>query len=155
MLFILCYLLLNALQLPWRTNCIALCPDMEQMILKWETQLSGFTDKFRKDHRDQYAYADVLRCSQLKPMQFFEIGLGCDSTFTAEEPKAWRSILPNAYLNYLEYDRNCTSRFPDSTRNVNGKVFFGDQGDVKVLDTVIDGLRGGVDIVIDDGSHLS
>ena len=139
----------------WHTqcSCSALCPDLEQ----WTALLSSqkdVTDKFDFGHMYQHGYADIFRCTRFKKMDMLEIGLGCDGFFVGEGPKAWRYIIPNTTLNYIEYDKNCTIKYPTAMRNVNGKFFFGDQSDLVFLDEVVRSLQG-VDVLIDDGSHQS
>jgi len=73
-----------------------------------------------------------------------EIGLQNDYSI-----KMWEEFFPNAQIYGIDIDPAC-KKFEGGRR----KVFIGDQGDKKFLDNFLTDIGGGLDVVIDDGSHI-
>ena len=72
-----------------------------------------------------------------------EIGLQTDRSI-----RMWEEFFPNATIYGIDVDPGCR-RFESARR----KIFIGDQSDRGFLRWVADEAGGGLDIVIDDGSH--
>lgn len=73
-----------------------------------------------------------------------EIGLQNDFSI-----KMWEEFFPNATIYGIDIDPNC-KKFEGDRR----QVFIGDQSDKTFLNNFVDEIGGGLDIVIDDGSHI-
>jgi hypothetical protein len=73
-----------------------------------------------------------------------EIGLQNDASI-----RMWEEFFPNAEIFGIDIDPRCEEFSGDRRR-----VFIGDQSDRKFLGHFLDEVGGGLDIVIDDGSHL-
>ncbi len=73
-----------------------------------------------------------------------EIGLQNDYSM-----KMWEAFFPNAEIYGLDIDPNC-KKFEGDRRH----VYIGDQGDRKFLKGFLNDIGGGLDVVIDDGSHI-
>jgi hypothetical protein len=80
-----------------------------------------------------------------EPVRLLELGVSAGGSLDI-----WRKYFgPSARIVGIDIDPACASRV--SAENT---VIIGDQSDPGVLAAAIDKLGGGVDIVIDDGSHL-
>jgi 23S rRNA U2552 (ribose-2'-O)-methylase RlmE/FtsJ len=87
---------------------------------------------------------DRLR-QQEAPLRILELGVSRGGSL-----EIWRKYFgPNARIVGIDIDPACAERVdPENT------VMIGDQSDPTVLAAAIERLGGGVDLVIDDGSHL-
>ncbi|MGH6767765.1 MAG: SAM-dependent methyltransferase [Xanthobacteraceae bacterium] len=81
---------------------------------------------------------------QGQPLRILELGVSRGGSL-----ELWRKYFgPNARIVGIDIDPICAGRVdPENT------VMIGDQSDPTVLASAIERLGGGVDIVIDDGSH--
>lgn len=73
-----------------------------------------------------------------------EIGLQNEASI-----KMWEEFFPNAEIFGIDIDPKCAKFSGDRRR-----VFIGDQGDRQFLNQFVEEIGGGLDVVIDDGSHL-
>ena len=85
-----------------------------------------------------------FRDIRLQVKKFCEIGLQNDASI-----RMWEKFFPNAEIFGIDIDPQCEKFTGDRRR-----VFIGDQSDRKFLNQFLDDIGGGLDVVIDDGSHL-
>lgn len=80
------------------------------------------------------------------PVRLLELGIGRGGSL-----QIWREYFgPAARIVGIDIDPACRQRIEGDTAAI-----IGDQSDAATLDAALDRLGGGVDIVIDDGSHLA
>jgi hypothetical protein len=72
-----------------------------------------------------------------------EIGLQTDTSI-----RMWEEFFPNATIYGVDIDAKC-KRFEGERR----RVLIGDQGDPAFCQRLIEETGGGIDVIIDDGSH--
>lgn len=98
------------------------------------------------------AYADDDRRTELlgerRPLRFLEIGVADGGSF-----EVWREYFGRDAA-IFGIDINPESKTRVESMNVNCQIRIGSQADPAFLDTLIEEM-GGVDVVIDDGSHIA
>lgn len=80
---------------------------------------------------------------RFKVKKVCEIGLQRDSSL-----KMWEEFFPSSMIYGIDIDPQC-KEFEGDRR----KVYIGDQSDIDFLDYFLADIGGGIDIVVDDGSH--
>jgi hypothetical protein len=98
----------------------------------------------KRDHNYLPLYWMHFRDIRLKVRKVCEIGLQRDASL-----RMWEEFFPNAEICGIDIDPACRE-FEGGRR----RVFIGDQSDRRFLGNFLDEVGGGLDIVIDDGSHL-
>ena len=96
----------------------------------------------KREHNYLPFYWMHFRDIRLKVKSFLEIGVQTDSSI-----RMWEEFFPNATIYGLDIDPKCKQ-----SEGGRRKIFIGDQGDPEMLRQVI-AQTGGLDIVVDDGSH--
>ncbi len=129
---------------------------------------AGLMLRGRMNRRDLIALATLHACSKWGPhwyaqhyqkhffplrhkkLNILEIGVGGhdDPYAGGKSLRMWRDFFPNSYV----FGVDIHPKRLDLGRRI--KVFQGDQTDESFLHAVVDKM-GGVDIVIDDGSHIN
>ena len=105
------------------------------------------------DHSYQYMYGKYLFPARYRPLKILEIGLGCDMGYgPGKSMELWLEIMPKATYYSIEFDAACAEKFRSTLGN---RIFSGDQSDVALLQRVKTGIPTLLDIIIDDGSHIS
>lgn len=91
-----------------------------------------------------------------QPINFLEIGLGCDQQYgPGKSLNLWEDYFTHrdARVSFLEVDGACVKAHNIHLRN--GTIFVGSQEDEAVLRKIaIEGhAHGGYDVIVDDGGH--
>jgi hypothetical protein len=107
------------------------------------------TDKWGSHWYAQH-YQEHFRRFRNKPIKVLEIGIGGydDPHAGGESLRMWRAYFPRATI----YGLDITDKSPHAERRI--KIYQGSQADERVLQTIVDD-SGGLDIIIDDGSHIN
>ena len=105
-----------------------------RIALKWHHYLEIY-----ERHFEQFRH-------RAAPVRLLELGIGRGGSL-----QIWREYFgPAARIVGIDIDPACLRRVEGDTAAI-----IGDQCDPATLDAALDKLGGGVDIVIDDGSHLA
>jgi hypothetical protein len=111
------------------------------------------SSKGGSDHSYQYMYGKYLFPARYRPEKLLEIGLGCDMGYgPGKSMELWMEVLPKVTYYSIEFDAACAEKFRST---LGDRLFIGDQSDVAFLQRVKAGIPTPVDIIIDDGSHIS
>lgn len=113
------------------------------------------TDKVT-GHEYEMIYEMWLAPWRHQPVNFLEIGLGCDMTYgPGKSLSLWESYFTHrdARVSFLEVDGACVKTHDIHLRN--GTIFVGSQDDAAVLRKVAAEGRasGKYDVIVDDGGH--
>lgn len=93
-----------------------------------------------------YAKGFVDDTGSVRPLRFLEIGVSEGGSL-----EVWRKYLgPDAVIHGLDIDPRCAHVVPALI----ARVHIGSQDDVELLRRVVEEM-GGVDVVLDDGSHVA
>lgn len=116
------------------------------------------TDKIDGIHRYQMLYHRVLDTFPPNKGMMLEIGLGCTMNYGAgASAKIWPKLFPNMAVHFIELDKECTEKWLPNMKEIGvADVHVGSQADPTVLEGVITASQkypGGLQLVIDDGSH--
>lgn len=98
----------------------------------------------KRDHNYLPLYWMHFRDIRMKVRKVCEIGLQRDASL-----RMWEEFFPSAEIYGIDIDPACRA-FEGGRR----RVFIGDQSDRRFLGSFLNEVGGGLDIVIDDGSHL-
>lgn len=80
----------------------------------------------------------------------FDVRKVCEIGVQTERSlRMWEEFFPNATIYGIDIDEECR-RYEGGRR----KIFIGDQSDAGFIGAMLGEIGGGLDIVIDDGSHL-
>lgn len=120
---------------------------------------SAGTDKIDFYHNYTLLYHRHLDSySKTQQGLLLEIGLGCTMNYGAgASAKIWPELIPGLYSTFIELNAECTKRWlPDMVKENVKKVHVGSQTDPAVLAEITQdkqAMNGGLQVVIDDGSH--
>jgi hypothetical protein len=98
----------------------------------------------KRSHNYLPYYWMHFRDIRLQVKKVCEIGLQNDFSI-----RMWEEFFPNAKIYGIDIDPKCR-QFAGGRR----QVFIGDQGDKSFLRRFVEETGGGLDVVIDDGSHI-
>ena len=99
-------------------------------------------------HQYQHLYGFLLGPVRENKLDVLEIGLGCDMNYgPGKSLLLLQEFLPNAKLDYLEFNKTCAMQFKDKMK----RIYAGDQSDFGLLKQITD--AGKYDLIIDDGGH--
>jgi len=111
------------------------------------------SSKGGSDHSYQYMYGKYLFPARYRPLKLLEIGLGCDMGYgPGKSMELWMEVLPKVTYYSIEFNAVCAEKFRST---LGDRIFTGDQSDIAFLQRVKAGIPTLVDIIIDDGSHIS
>jgi hypothetical protein len=111
-----------------------------RLIHKWIQYLSAYSEQFA-DHRDGVRTTEGGR----RPLRFLEIGVSHGGSL-----EVWRRYFgPDALIVGIDIDERCAALDGQAAR-----VRIGSQDDPAFLRDVVEEM-GGIDIVLDDGSHVA
>lgn len=117
------------------------------------------TDKIFGDHNYQLEYHRFLdTTSKSESGMMLEIGLGCTMDYGAgASAKIWPQMFPHLAVHFIEINKQCVDKWMPAMRADRvAKVHVGSQDDSRVLgEATADAAStpGGLQIVMDDGSH--
>jgi hypothetical protein len=119
------------------------------------TEQVGFRSLAYKHGTDKATHASYgivydmyLGGRRLEKLRLLEIGLGCDMNYPpGASLTLWREYLPNAAIDFLEFNRPCAEKFEKRVEN----LFIGDQTDSRLLGEIAS--RHQYDAIVDDGGH--
>lgn len=111
-----------------------------RLVHKWPHYFDVYERLFQR-YRSGFCSADGTR----RPLKFLEIGVSHGGSL-----QLWRKYFgPDAVIYGIDVDRRCAS-----IDDADLQVRIGSQDDPKFLHRVIEEM-GGVDIILDDGSHVA
>lgn len=105
--------------------------------------VSAGTDKGSNFHDYTKIYAQYLSSLKNEPISFLEIGI-----YKGNSVKLWESYFTKADLHFIDIAPSLIEYH--STRS---HYHFIDQGNRAELQTFIESIKGGFDVIIDDGGH--
>lgn len=92
-----------------------------------------------------HRYEELFHHIRNNKINLLEIGVHNGSSL-----RAWKEYFPNAHIMGLDIDPRCSVYAQDRI-----DIYTGSQIDDGVLNTIIKDSPKGIDIIIDDGSHLT
>jgi hypothetical protein len=92
-----------------------------------------------------YYFWEHLRHLQSKPFTLMEIGI-----YQGASLATWKELFPRAQIHALDINPEC-ARYEDLPRV---KVTIGSQADPDTLERWASEVKGPIDVIIDDGSHV-
>ncbi len=96
------------------------------------------TDKVTTHHYE-YLYGQLFAPIRFDPLNFLEIGLGCDMSYgPGKSLVLWKEYIPNASISILEFNEKCARKFESQLKN----LFVGDQSDLSLMKRI--GETGGI-----------
>ena len=108
------------------------------------------TDKTNKDHSYKgVTYLDIyhryMSSKRSEVKTFIEIGVKDGASL-----RMWKDYFPNATIYGIDIDPRCKQFAEDRI-----EIIIGDQNSGPFLRSLIDKFSGGIDILLDDGSHIT
>jgi hypothetical protein len=106
------------------------------------------TDKSRHTHAGK-TYLDIYEIyfSKIREnkLNFLEIGVKNGSSH-----RLWKEYFKNSTIYGLDIDPRCKIYTEDRIN-----IFIGSQSDENIIKSILDEVDGGLDIILDDGSHIN
>jgi hypothetical protein len=119
---------------------------------KWTNDFLKTAKKYRTDkvktHSYHHLYGMFLGPIRFEKLCLLEIGLGCGMSYPpGASAKLWKKFLPNASINFLEFNKDCAAKFEKKV----DRLYIGDQSDFELLSKIA--TENKYDVIIDDGGH--
>ena len=117
--------------------------------------LNALAKKYRTDKVDEHhsyngityldIYARYMSSMRLKVKTFVEIGVRNGASL-----RMWKDYFPNAIIYGIDIDPQCISSVEDRI-----EIIIGDQNNNTFLQNLVNKFSSGIDILLDDGSHIT
>jgi tetratricopeptide (TPR) repeat protein len=102
------------------------------------------TDKSSKCHHYTHRYFKYFNPLRKRRLRIIEIGIAQGNSL-----RMWKDFFPNAEIFAIDKNPNCNILNIERV-----KIYIGDQSDEYFLESFVNEIGSGFDIIIDDGGHM-